>query len=104
MGGDEENGLAHEVVWLVRAQRHLAEIVAYIAEDNPTAAVSVKERIEQATTYLTTNPSMGRQGRIDGTRELVISNLPYIIPYRVRYGRVEILDVIHAARRWPSRL
>lgn len=103
-GDDDENGLTHEVVWLARAQRHLTELVAYIAEDNPTAAVSVKERIEQATTYLATNPAMGRQGRIDGTRELVISRLPYIIPYRVRYGRVEILDVIHAARRWPSHL
>jgi toxin ParE1/3/4 len=47
---------------------------------------------------------MGRQGRIDGTRELVIHGLPYIIPYRVRRGRVEILAVIHAARRWPTRL
>ena len=47
---------------------------------------------------------MGRQGRIDGTRELVIHGLPYIIPYRMRHGRVEILAVIHAARRWPTRL
>lgn len=95
---------AHDVVWLVRAQRHLTEIVVYIAEDNPTAALSVKERIEQATMNLAIHPNMGRQGRIDGTRELVVSGLPYIIPYRVRYGRVEILDVIHASRRWPSHL
>lgn len=89
---------------MLRAQRHLTEIVLYIAEDNPTAAVAVKERIERATSNLATNPAMGRQGRIDGTRELVIAGLPYIIPYRVRYGRVEILDVIHAAPRWPTRL
>ncbi len=99
-----EDSVAHEVVWLSRAQRHLTEIVVYIAEDNPTAAISVKERIEQATTHLSANPRMGRQGRIDGTRELVVSGLPYVIPYRLRFGRVEILDVIHAARRWPSRL
>ena len=47
---------------------------------------------------------MGHQGRIDGTRELFIAGLPYVIPYRVRHGRVEVLDVIHTARRWPSRL
>ncbi len=99
-----EDRVAHEVVWLSRAQRHLTEIVVYIAEDNPTAAISVKERIEQAATHLSANPRMGRQGRIDGTRELVVSGLPYVIPYRLRFGRVEILDVIHAARRWPSRL
>lgn len=104
MDGDQESRPAHEVVWLLRAQRHLTEVVLYIAEDNPTAAVAVKERIERATSNLSTNPAMGRQGRIDGTRELVIAGLLYIIPYRVRYGRVEILDVIHAARRWPTRL
>jgi len=37
-----EDKVAHEVVWLSRAQRHLTEIVVYIAEDNPTAAISVK--------------------------------------------------------------
>src|SRR5580693_1145098 len=102
MDDDEEGRLAHEVVWLLRAQRSVREIVVYIAEDNPTAAMSVKERIERATANLSTNPGMGRQGHIDGTRELVIPGLPYIIPYRVRYGRVEVLDVIHSARRWPS--
>src|SRR5207237_481887 len=100
----EESRPAHEVVWLERAQRHLTEIVVYIAEDNPTAARCVKDLIEKAPANLSTHPRPGRQGRIDGTRELVIAGLPYIVPYRVRYGRVEILDVIHSARRWPSRL
>ena len=93
-----------EVVWLRRAQQHLAEIITYIANDNPTAAISVRQRIEEAARSLSAHPEMGRQGRIDGTRELVIHGLPYIIPYRVRRGRVEILAVIHAARRWPTRL
>jgi addiction module RelE/StbE family toxin len=93
-----------EVVWLHRAQQHLAEIVLYIAEDNRTAALSVRQRIENAANSLPAHPDMGRQGRIDGTRELIIGGLPYIIPYRVRQRRVEILAVIHAARRWPKRL
>jgi len=93
-----------DVIWLQRARQHLEEIVEYIADDNPDAAVSVRQRIEAATLSLSTFPEMGRQGRIDGTRELVVSGLPYIVPYRVRKGRVEILAVIHGARRWPSRL
>ena len=93
-----------EVVWLRRAQQHLAEIVAYIAADNLTAALEVRRRIEEAVFTLASFPESGRQGRIDGTRELVIRGLPYIIPYRLRHGRVEILAVIHAARRWPTRL
>ncbi len=45
---------------------------------------------------------MGRAGRVPGTRELVISGTPYIVPYRVRGGAVEVLRVFHAARRWPT--
>jgi addiction module RelE/StbE family toxin len=85
-----------EVVWLRRARRHLAEIVTYIADDNPTAAISVRQRIEEAARSLSAHPDVGRQGRMDGTRELVIHGRPYIIPYRVRRGRVEILAVIHS--------
>jgi plasmid stabilization system protein ParE len=36
-----------------------------------------------------------------GTRELVIGGLPYIIPYRIRENDIEILRVLHTARRWP---
>ena len=104
MSNGEENPATYEVVWLLRAQRSLTAIVVYIAEDDPSAALSVKERVERATGRLGSYAAMGRQGRIDGTRELVVAGLPYVIPYRVRRGRVEILDVIHAARRWPSRL
>ena len=45
---------------------------------------------------------MGRHGRIEGTRELVIPGLPYIIPYRVKNNVIEILRVLHAARKWPD--
>ena len=78
-------------------------MITYIADDNP-AAISVRQRIEETARALSAPPEMGRQGRIDGTRELVIRGLPYIIPYRVRHGRVEILAVIHTARRWSTRL
>ena len=44
------------------------------------------------------------RGRIAGTRELVISRFPYLIPYRVRGGSAEILRVFHTARQWPTPL
>jgi toxin ParE1/3/4 len=46
---------------------------------------------------------MGRRGRVAGTRELIVSDTPYIIPYRVRANAVEILRVFHAAGKWPNR-
>lgn len=47
---------------------------------------------------------MGRAGRVAGTRELVVADTPYIIPYRVRGDAVEILRVFHAARKWPGKV
>ena len=45
-------------------------------------------------------PHRGRPGRIESTRELVLSNLPYIIVYRVFDERLLILNIVHGAQRW----
>ena len=76
----------------------------YIARDNIAASVRVVTRIKEATKKLSDNPDIGRPGQIAGTRELVISSTPYIIPYRVREGAIEILRVLHSSRRWPEEL
>ncbi|MEM1168309.1 MAG: hypothetical protein AAGJ08_04285 [Cyanobacteria bacterium P01_H01_bin.35] len=39
-------------------------------------------------------PEMGRLGQVVGTRELVVIGTPFIVPYRVRGDRLEILAVI----------
>jgi toxin ParE1/3/4 len=91
--------------WTKLAERDLDNIAAYIGQDSPAAAARViLEIIDQAESRLTTNVAVGRAGRVIGTRELVIGGLPYVIPYRVRERDIEILRVIHTARRWPSNL
>ena len=44
---------------------------------------------------LANHPSMGRAGRVFGTRELVITHYPYIVPYRIKDDAVEVLRVFH---------
>ncbi len=44
---------------------------------------------------------MGRPGRIEGTRELIISHTPYIVIYRVK-EQVEILRILHTSKRYPE--
>ncbi len=91
-----------DLAWTDRAQIDLGDIVAYISEDNPEAAQRVKARLEEAVLHLATQPGMGRPGRVNGTREFVVAGTPYIIPYRVRGATVELLAVMHGARRWPN--
>jgi toxin ParE1/3/4 len=91
-----------DIVWLARAQRELIHIHDYIAADNPQAAVQVVRRVHGAVAQLGDTPEIGRPGRLPGTRELVVTGTPFIVPYRVREGAVEVLSVIHGARKWPE--
>ena len=91
--------------WMPQARKDLAEIIAYIARDNPSAAARVYDRIVAGAAVLLDQPWTGRPGRVDGTRELVVSRTRYILPYRVREGpdgAVQILAVIHSSRWWPE--
>jgi toxin ParE1/3/4 len=73
----------------------------YIAERNPSAAESTARRILDCVEQLVMFPASGRAGRKPNTRELVVSGTPYLIFYRVEDEVVEILRVIHGARKWP---
>ena len=92
------------VIWSGEAVDDLAALRAHIAEDNPVAARQVVSAILRSVNdLLSGQPQMGRPGRVPGTRELVVPNTPYIVPYRIRDNRIVILRVYHGARRWPDR-
>ena len=84
--------------------RRLEDIREHIAVDNPAAAIRIVERIRSAVTRLAASPALGRPGRVVGTRELVISGTPYIVPYRVKGDIVQIITILHGAQRWPDDL
>lgn len=91
-------------IWSPEAIADLVALRTYIERDNPAAARRIALQIVQAVeTLLPANPEMGRPGRVLGTRELVIVRTPFIVPYRVRGGAIEVLRVFHGARRWPDR-
>ncbi|HYL85507.1 MAG TPA: type II toxin-antitoxin system RelE/ParE family toxin [Candidatus Angelobacter sp.] len=92
------------VRWLRRALANLDAEAEHIAKDDPAAAGRVVLNILRAVDLLKRNPALGRAGRVAGTRELVVTGTPYIVPYRVRGEAVEILRVFHAARKWPEKL
>lgn len=93
-----------KIVWSQRSVQHLTALHAYIAKDSDQNAGQVAKRILQAVALLSTQPEMGRPGRVLGTRELVVPNTPYIIPYRVRRDRIELIAVFHGHQQWPHTL
>ncbi|MBI4757264.1 MAG: type II toxin-antitoxin system RelE/ParE family toxin [Betaproteobacteria bacterium] len=90
--------------WTRPALRHLQEIADYIARDNPQAARRVVGFVREQVGVLSSQPGIGRPGRIDGTRELVVSRFPYIVVYRTSVRGIDVLAVIHTSRRWPGQL
>jgi toxin ParE1/3/4 len=91
-----------KVRWTRLAVEDLDSAYEYIAADDASAALRVIDCIERAAAMLGRHPEAGRDGRIKGTRELVVSGTKFIIPYRYRRDAIQILAVIHASRKWPK--
>jgi toxin ParE1/3/4 len=91
------------IVWSPRAIGHLADLRAYIARDNPDAAGHVAMALLAAVERLADLPNLGRPGRVSGTRELIVPDTPYVIPYRVRGGSLEVIAVFPGRQQWPKR-
>ena len=92
------------IVWSPRAIEHLAHLREYIARDNPNAAKRIASALLEAIERLAQLPNLGRPGRVAGARELVVPGTPYIIPYRLRGDRLEVVAVFHARQKWPKQL
>ena len=90
------------VKWLEEAFADLARILDYILERDSQAALKVYEAIRHQVSTLADHPQIGRTGRVQGTRELVITGLPYIAAYYIKEQEVRILAVLHTSRKWPQ--
>jgi toxin ParE1/3/4 len=91
-----------KLAWTNAAIRDLAHIRRSIAHDNPTAARAVASGTLDAVDKLRRHPEMGRIGRLAGTRELVVTGTPYLIPYRIHPKAIELLRVLHGRQNWPT--
>ncbi len=87
--------------WSPEAAADFAGIIEYIQQQNPSAALRVGPSLYDSVSSLESFPNRGRPGRIDGTRELVLAPLPFIVVYRVTRDAVEIVRLLHGAQRWP---
>lgn len=89
-----------EVIWRPWAQESLSHLIAFIADDNPSAARRLRLRILESVEPARSYPELGRLGRAPGTRE-IIAHPNYLVIYHVLPGAIEVLDVVHARREYP---
>jgi toxin ParE1/3/4 len=85
------------------ALRNLDAEASFIAQDDPAAAKLVVERVLSAVVMLAAQPGLGRPGHVPHTRELVVTHMRYIVPYRIKGDTVEVLRVFHTSRRLPEK-
>ena len=88
--------------WTAAAIQNLYTLHSYLLDKNASAADEVVDTITSSVDRLRENPRMGRPGRVDGTRELVIHRTPYLIAYAVRPAAIRVLAVLHGKQRWPT--
>lgn len=88
-----------KIRWTTEATDNLEHIRRHIEEDNPDAALRTVRAIFEHIKTLPAFPNRGRMGRRQGTRELVLSPLPYFVVYRVQASAIEILYIRHGAQR-----
>jgi toxin ParE1/3/4 len=91
------------IAWTEQATRQLDQAHDYIALSNSEdVAARITLQIVASVQQLATFPMSGRAGRTPGTRELVVSNTPFIVAYAVEKDVIVILAVYHRAQRWPE--
>jgi toxin ParE1/3/4 len=89
-----------DLIWLPDALQQLERIVDYIAERNYAAAARMDSNVRHHIDLLKSHSFIGRPGRVEGTRELII-HPNYIVIYEVNEKVIRILRVLHAHQEYP---
>lgn len=89
------------IVWSPAAVEDLEHLRAYIGQHDSRAAAKVARAILRRVESLAEFPGMGKPGRVPRTRELVIPDTPFLVVYTAVDRTVQIVTVLHTARKWP---
>jgi addiction module RelE/StbE family toxin len=87
--------------WTEEAAADLEHITDYLFQNAPERAAELVRGIYNAPAALLTFPLRGRAGKKEGTRDLVLSSLPYIVVYQVTGEVIHIVRILHGAQKWP---
>lgn len=88
------------VVWRPSAVTDRDNIMEYICQDNPDAAIALDEVFDLKAEQAGQHPKLYRKGKITGTHEIVATP-NYVMVYVVLARSVEIMRILHARQHWP---
>jgi toxin ParE1/3/4 len=92
-----------KVVWAEAARHEWAEQYRFYFSRNPEAARRLRQAVMDGARRLRDHPRMGRLGRVEDTRELVIAGTPFLLVYDENLARVEILHVYDGRQDWQNQ-
>jgi toxin ParE1/3/4 len=87
--------------WTEEATTDLERIADYLFVHAPDRAARLLRALYEAPATLLPFPNRGRPGKKEGTRELVMSPLRYIVVYTVRGDVIFVVRILHGAQQWP---
>lgn len=87
--------------WTEEAANDLERIADHLLTHAPDRAPKLIRAVYDAPATLLTFPNRGRPGKKQGTRELVLRPLPYIVVCTVRGDVIFVVRILHGAQQWP---
>jgi toxin ParE1/3/4 len=87
--------------WTEESADDLERIADYLLIHAPGRAPELIRAVYDAPSTLLTFPNRGRPGKREGTRELVLTPLPYIVVYKDLGDVIFVVRILHGAQQWP---
>ena len=84
------------------AEADTLSVWEYIAQDNIIAADRMIDRFTAAFERIAINPETGERYQHPKGEFRIVTELPYLIFYRIAGEEIEIVRVLHGARRWDE--
>ncbi len=85
----------------IRTLQTLSEVLEYYESQQKGLGGRFMSYYDAQIERIRDMPKIGRVGRAFGTRELVMQDFPFLIVYRVRKEYLEIINLIHQAKKYP---
>ena len=90
------------IEWVGTSLADFQQIRLYLRTRNPSAVEKIFNAVSRSAGQLQSFPELGRPMEGSDIRLLQVPGLPYILPYRVKLDRIEILAVFDGRQERPA--